>query len=194
MLRAIFTSLQGWSGTIVTLLVVLWRALEIWQTEDFLPSHMTWLADFLNSLRGTLVLVVIRFFFMYRAISARWSEIPQPESHEQQRTQDEAVNAYFDQMHQWLNDEGNSLLKAPPEDQRRKMARTLTLTTLERVGPKHKRRVLQFLQEHDLIRPDTLVVFLGEADFSGAQLANMNLVSTYLVSANLSGANLSGAS
>lgn len=71
-----FTSKQGWFGVLLILFKVLWQALTVWQTLDFLPGRLMPLADFLGGLGGTLLLVGLGLLFMYRAVSARW-----PESH-----------------------------------------------------------------------------------------------------------------
>lgn len=106
------------------------------------------------------------------------------ETKERWREQD-ALDAYLNQMQQWLDDEDRPLATLPCEDSRRKMARTRTLAILKRLGPNGKRDVLQFLHEHELIKGDGPVVRLGTADLSNANLARM-----VLVDANLSGANL----
>jgi hypothetical protein len=130
----------------------------------------------------TRVLAWVRVLFEPRANS------------EEQRAQDEALDAYLDQMQDWLSDEGRPLASAPSEDPRRAMARTRTLTVLERLGPRQKRRVLQFLQEHNLIRESQHAVFLSGADFSDADLSRVNLINPYLIGVNFSGADMRRAS
>ena len=77
--QAIFTSKAGWSGILTLLFNILWKTLEIWQVADFLPSRMTPLGDFLNSLEGTLVLVGLGFLLVGKAVYDRWPESPRPE-------------------------------------------------------------------------------------------------------------------
>jgi hypothetical protein len=76
--QAIFTFKAGWS-VILTLFNILWKALEFWQVADFLPSRMTPLGDFLNSLESTLVLVGLGFLLVGKAVYDRWPESPRPE-------------------------------------------------------------------------------------------------------------------
>ena len=92
MLRSIFASMQGRVGAFIVIFVVLWQALSIWQTADFLPSRMTALANFLDGPWGPTVLVILGFVFMYRAVSARWPDsqteaTSESETQQRQRTQ-----------------------------------------------------------------------------------------------------------
>jgi hypothetical protein len=57
----------------------LWKALDVWQTADFLPSHMTFLMDVLDSFWGPLILTVVGILFIYRAVASRWPEIRERE-------------------------------------------------------------------------------------------------------------------
>lgn len=114
------------------------------------------------------------------------------EAQEQWRAQD-ALDVYLNQMQQWLDDEDRPLPALPYKDQRRKMARTRTLTMLKRLDPDGKRDVLQFLHEHELIKGDDPVIRLDTADLSNANLARMTLVDANVSGANLRGADLSDA-
>jgi hypothetical protein len=69
---------------------------------------------------------------------------------EHQRAQDEALQAYLDQMSKLLTDQG---LRSRPHglDDARVTARARTLATLRRLGGERKRSVLQFLYEAQLI-------------------------------------------
>jgi uncharacterized protein YjbI with pentapeptide repeats len=64
---------------------------------------------------------------------------------------------------------------------------------LEALDPDRKGRLLQFLNEANLINPKDPVIDLSGADATHADLSNDYLVSANLRGANLSGANLSGA-
>lgn len=75
-LRAIFRSKTGWAGIVALLVKILVQVLSIWQTVDFLPSHIEPLLEFLNSLWGTLALIGLGFFLMGKAVYDRWPEPP----------------------------------------------------------------------------------------------------------------------
>ncbi len=119
-------------------------------------------------------------------------EIRELEIQERWRAED-ALEAYLNQMQQWLDSENRQLPTLPYEDPRRRMARTRTLTVLGRLDPNGKREVLRFLHEHRLIVGEDPVIRLGGADLSNANLVSMNLTETNLSSANLSGADMSRA-
>src|SRR5215203_2759466 len=106
------------------------------------------------------------------------------------RAQDEALQAYLDQMSHMLipNIDLPSLHKARPGDSLSSVARARTLTVLSRLGGPHKARVVQFLYESGLIAKGYRIVDLSGADLSGAYLE-----AAHLTDANLSGADLSGA-
>jgi uncharacterized protein YjbI with pentapeptide repeats len=113
-----------------------------------------------------------------------------------ERAQDEALQAYLDQMSSMLipNTDQPSLYKARPGDSLSSVARARTLTVLPRLDGGRKARVVQFLYESGLIAKDHLILDLHSADLSyanlrGAQLSFANLSSK----ADLSSANLSEA-
>jgi hypothetical protein len=119
----------------------------------------------------------------------------------EQRTKDEALQAYLDQMSQLLTDKERPLHKARPGDNLRTVARARTLTVLSRLDGGRKRSVLEFLygsglieqeqahlDESNLIKRRQSIVSLNKADLSEA-----NLSKAILPEAKLSGANLSGA-
>jgi hypothetical protein len=116
------------------------------------------------------------------------------------RAQDEALQAYLDQMSDMLipNNEQPSLSDEDALKSLRVVARARTLTVLPRLDVERKVRVVQFLYESSLIANDRAVLDLSGADLSGVDLSGANLSAaklsqTNLFSADLSGANLSGA-
>ena len=122
-----------------------------------------------------------------------WLQKKREHEVENQRAQDEALQAYFDQMSKLLienrNPAGGELDNAS-----KAVARALTLTVLDTLdsgeGGRHKRRVLRFLYEADLIgkKED------GEEDLTAVvDLSRASLVDADLHGANLRGVNLSGA-
>jgi uncharacterized protein YjbI with pentapeptide repeats len=116
------------------------------------------------------------------------------------RAQDEALQAYVDQMSGMLipNTEQPSLYNASPGDNLSSVARARTLTALPRLAGDRKARVVQFLYESGLIYKEH--TFLNESDLierrhnivslRGANLSEANLRGDNLRDANLRDANL----
>ena len=141
---------------------------------------------------------------------------PTPSSEPQrvpdQRSQDETLQTYFDQMSTLLLDKGlNGAFEGGAKGNRevRTLARARTLAALERLDPARKRQVMQFLVEASLVQnaPGTEpVMSLIGADLSGVDLTYsapgdahpyaavpvLDLSSADLTYADLSGADLSG--
>jgi uncharacterized protein YjbI with pentapeptide repeats len=114
---------------------------------------------------------------------------------ENQRAQDEALQAYLDQMSQLLIDK--DLLNVDSNGAQahgsRSVARARTLTVLPRLDGRRKRSVLQFLVEAGLIDRACSIDDLTGADLEGADLLRGQLERTDLREAYLFGANLAGA-
>ncbi len=113
---------------------------------------------------------------------------------QEQRAQDEALQAYLERMGNLLLDE--ELLSSQEGDEVRTLARARTLTILGQVDGTHKRSVVLFLYESQLIllRESQLIQQdLPTVVISGADLSDANLSEAVLDLANLSDANLSGA-
>jgi uncharacterized protein YjbI with pentapeptide repeats len=90
-----------------------------------------------------------------------------------QRAQDEALQAYLDQMSTLLLEKN---LRASEEDSEvRTLARARTLTVLNRLDSVRKERLLQFLYEAGLLHKGKPVINLNGADLSGINLHNNNL-------------------
>jgi uncharacterized protein YjbI with pentapeptide repeats len=111
----------------------------------------------------------------------------------EQRAQDEALQAYLDQMSSLLLE--RDLRESEEDSEVRTLARARTLTVLERMDPSRKRAVIQFLYEADLVlrnegsQPITKpIISLEGADLEGADLR-----AAVMWFADLSGADLSGA-
>ncbi len=127
----------------------------------------------------------------------------------EQRAQDEALQAYLDEMSQLLTDKDRPLRQAKEDDEVRTLARARTLTVLARLDGSRKWSVLMFLKEAGLISiKDGPVVSLkwanlqdadlGEVVLEDADLRETKLQRAYLYAAKLRGAslvkvNLSGA-
>jgi hypothetical protein len=94
---------------------------------------------------------------------------------ERQRAQDDASQAYLDQMSFLLLDKDRPLHQSREGDAARTLARARTLTVLSRLDGDRKQSVVQFLYESDLITKDHVVVDLSGADLREADLSNANL-------------------
>jgi len=113
-----------------------------------------------------------------------------------ERAQDEALQAYLNQMSGLLLERD---LRASEEDSEvRTLARARTLTVLGRLDPTRKSAVLQFLVEAELlqrIEGRGPIIKLSGANLSGARLSHVNLGDLGNISlsrpTNLSGADLS---
>jgi uncharacterized protein YjbI with pentapeptide repeats len=105
---------------------------------------------------------------------------------EDQRAQDAALQAYFDQMGQLLLDKDRPLRLSDEGSEERMLARARTLAVLGRLDEYRKRSVLLFLHDSALINREgesslaedntNPVVNLATADLRGANLGGFNLV------------------
>jgi uncharacterized protein YjbI with pentapeptide repeats len=116
----------------------------------------------------------------------------------EQRSQDEALQAYLDGMSDLLTDKDRPLHRAQLGDSLSSVARARTLTVLTRLDGGRKGSVVRFLYESGLIAKDHLVFKLRGTDLSGTDLscADLHLVDlsgACLYGANVRLANLSGA-
>jgi hypothetical protein len=117
---------------------------------------------------------------------------------EEKRAQDEALQAYLDQIGQLMLDKlmldkDRPLRHSKEGDEVRTLARARTLTVLARLDGSRKRSVLQFLYESGLITKDCRVLDLGTADLRGAMLGWAVWSRVDLSGTDLRGADLSGA-
>jgi uncharacterized protein YjbI with pentapeptide repeats len=120
---------------------------------------------------------------------------------EEQRAQDDALQAYLDQMNNLLL--AHHLRSSTENSEVRTLARARTLTVLGRLDSKRQRQVMQFLIEAHLVgstkEGKLPVIKLSGADLSGADLSPRELSlgalldGAILGDANLSRANLTGA-
>jgi uncharacterized protein YjbI with pentapeptide repeats len=115
----------------------------------------------------------------------------------EQRAQDEALQAYFDQMSTLLLEKDLRNFEESEEGKEaRTLARARTLTVLTRLDPSRKTQLMRFLQEATLVeRVDEgiPIMALNGADLSGANLSYGHLTGASLGGADLRGTNLSGA-
>jgi uncharacterized protein YjbI with pentapeptide repeats len=119
---------------------------------------------------------------------------------EEQRAQDDALQAYFEQMGGLLADHN---LIGTDREGIRQLARAQTLTVLARLDGPRKGSLVRFLHGAGLINKakpivhlidaDLIFAFLNRADLSGAGLSGANLRYADLSDADLSDADLSSA-
>ena len=146
--------------------------------------------DWLQLLIVPLALVVIGFLFSVQQ-DARQQRIENQRAEAErelavQRAQDEALQAYLDQMSGLLLE--RDLRASEKGSEVRTLARARTLTVLGRLDPSHKTALMQFLVEADLVqRADGRDPIIS---LSGADLSNVNLNGAELRAADLSFADL----
>jgi uncharacterized protein YjbI with pentapeptide repeats len=164
--------------------------------------------DWLQLLIVPLALVVIGFLFSVQQ-DARQQRIENQRAKAErelavERAQDEALQAYLDQMSGLLLE--RDLRTSEKGSEVRTLARARTLTVLGRLDPSRKKALMQFLVEADLVQRvdgrEPLIslsgatlsdVFLNGANLSGANLSFSDLSGTNLSATDLSGTNLVGA-
>jgi hypothetical protein len=108
-----------------------------------------------------------------------------------QRAQDEALQAYLDQMSTLLLEK--DLRDSEAGSEVRTLALARTHTVLESLGPSRKSELMQFLLEADLVEGldgRDPIIELGTADLKGANLTGAVMPFAYLSGANLRDADL----
>jgi len=90
-----------------------------------------------------------------------------------ERAQDEALQAYLDQMSNLLLEK--NLRESAKDSEVSTLARARTLTVLSRLDSARKQRLLQFLYEAGLLHQENAVIELNGADLSGIDLHFNNL-------------------
>jgi len=150
--------------------------------------------DWLQLLIVPFALVVIGFLFTVQQ-DARQQKIEDQRAQaaqelEEQRAQDEALQAFLDQMGQLLLEK--DLRTSEEGSEVRTLAKARTVTALQRLDANRNRIILRFLREAKLIRGGRSVVNLTNADLQGAELRGADLNSINLEGADLTGADLTG--
>jgi hypothetical protein len=151
--------------------------------------------DWLQLLIIPFALVVIGFLFTMQQ-DARQQKIEDRRAEAErdlaeQRAQDEALQAYLDQMGSLLLEK--DLRTSEEGSEVRTLAEARTLTALQRLDADHNRIILRFLREAKLIHGGRSVVRLTFADLKGADLRGADLNSIDLEGADLRGGDLRGA-
>jgi hypothetical protein len=168
-----------------------------WEWTGLVKPKRRTFWDWLSLLIVPIVLALGGYFFT-RSESRRTKEDAERQrivDHQiaDQRAQDEALQAYLDQVGQLLLDTNPPLRQSEEDSEVRTLARARTLTVLSRLDGDRKALVVQFLYEAGLISYGRQVLELSGADLSGANLSGINLSRADLGGADLSGADLSGA-
>jgi len=160
--------------------------------------------DWLQLLIVPLALVGIGLVFDLRQQDVEDQRAARERDLAEQRAQDEALQAYFDQMSTLLLEkdlrlsiEGKATVNSI---EARVLARARTLTVLPRLDGDRKANVVVFLHEADLINENQPVFLLKGADLSRADLRyadlsepGIDLSGAKLIEANLDEADLSDA-
>jgi uncharacterized protein YjbI with pentapeptide repeats len=198
--------------SVVTLLgVVLWTKLSLYidpdtaiERKDLVQTFAVVVAGVVGSLSALAAvgnLYVSRRNQQQNVLAQQALEEQRDETQreiEEQRAHENALTTYVDRIVELLNDKDFPLRQSTEGDDRRIQARVRTLTVVRRLDAGRKRIVVQFLYESGLISKDHVIVFLDEADISGARLNELRLEDAYLnsvflVEASLNGALLEGA-
>jgi hypothetical protein len=114
----------------------------------------------------------------------------------QQRTQDDALQKYLDQMGELMLHNKNPLRQSKEGDEARTLGRARTLTVLETLqNRRRKRSLLLFLYEAKLINKEQPVISLAHAELRGAWLwlailPEANLARAHLHEADVHGSDL----
>jgi len=166
--------------TVASLIIISWPDFPDWTGLDY---RSAW--DFVGLLIIPVALAIIGYYFS-KTLKDNELKIAQDDREE------DALQNYFDKMTElilWYD-----LRTAPKEGKEdvHNLARARTLSILRSFkgseAAVHKRSVLEFLHESELIQGENPIVYLDGADLFEADLFEVNLSE-----ANLSGANLRGA-
>jgi hypothetical protein len=141
---------------VLSVVLVLWvaRAVVIGYTA-YKPADPGWVGVAGKTLWDWLKLLVVPFVIAVVGTVGGYyfarSENRAAQAIADKRTQDEALQAYLDQIGQLLLDKDQPLRDSEEDSEVRVLARAQTLALLPRLDPQHKRRVLHFLFEARLI-------------------------------------------
>ena len=152
--------------------------------------------DWLQLLIVPLALVLISFLFTMQQDARQQQTEDQRAQAErrlaEQSAQDEALQAYIDQLSDLLLEK--DLRKSDEDSEVRTLARARTATVIQRLDAEGNRNVIRFLNEAGLTKDGrSSIRLLAGVELQGAQLAGADLVSTDLSDTNLSNADLNGA-
>src|SRR5215217_7810249 len=168
-----------------------------WTLREF-GGQMVW--DWLHLLSALAIPVVLALARLYfeaqlderqRSIENQRAEAERELA--EQRAQDEALQAYLNQMSQLMLE--RKLLEAEEGDPVHTLAQARTSTVILRLDAEHNQSVTRFLINSGLaLDGETSARLLSDITLSHATLSGAHLPNADLGDADLSGANLSGAS
>lgn len=163
------------------------------ENEEIRPAKTAW--DWLQLLVVPIVLAVLAIAFnswqSSREAEREAARADREREFAERTRLDDTLQVYFAQMSELVLD--RKLLSAASRSDVQVLARTLTLTTLQRLDGTRKRELLQFLIESNLIRVGSPKVALVDADLGGADLARLDLDGIDLSYTKLFGAQFAGA-
>jgi uncharacterized protein YjbI with pentapeptide repeats len=178
--------LWGVAAWALVFIIVICGYLFGWKWTGF-SDRTLW--DWLKLLLAVAVPAVLAYFGQ-RISSLQY--LGQQEA-EDKRAQDEALQAYLDQIGQLLLDKDRPLRQSKEGDEVRTLARARTLTVLARLEGGRKGNVVRFLFESGLITQPALILDLAGADLKAANLGWADLNLAVLRGSNLQQAYLRGA-
>jgi hypothetical protein len=177
----------GFSLTAIVVMLAIAGARRSWTGFQ---GKTVW--DFLQLLIVPLMLVAIGLVFSLQQDARQQRVEDQRADAErklvQQRAQDEALQAYLDQMNNLLLE--HNLRNSKEDGGVRTLARARTLTVLGRLDSERNSAILQFLREAQLISGTDPVVRLSKSNLRTANLHGTDLSDTLLFGADLHDANL----
>jgi uncharacterized protein YjbI with pentapeptide repeats len=138
----------------------------------------------------TAFAALLNAYFTRRNLQNAREALRQQRDLEEQRAQEDALQAYFERIGDLLT---NHNLTHTDRDDIRQLAEAQTLTVVVRLDGSRKRSLIRFLLGAELIDRNNPIVDLSGADFRYAHLEHAHLDRAHLSSADLSGANLNGA-
>jgi uncharacterized protein YjbI with pentapeptide repeats len=153
--------------------------------------------NWLELLIVPLALAVIGLWFTTQQETRQQIENQRAEAERElavQRGQDEALQAYLDQMSTLMLEK--DLRNSEDDSEVRTLARARTLTVLKRLDASRKEEIMNFLVEADLVREvggSAPVIRLENADLRDADLSFADLRGANLAYADLEGADLASA-
>jgi uncharacterized protein YjbI with pentapeptide repeats len=171
------------------------RQNKAWTLREF-GGQPVW--DWMDLLIVPLVLALVTFAFTWQQ-ERRQSQLEDQRTEtarqiEEQRAQDEALQAYLDQMSTLLLAEDLRTSEAASEV--RTLARARTATVIQRLDADGNRNVIRFLKEANLtgsIPGQPSISLLAQADLQGAHFEGVDLSAVDLSEASLNEASLSDA-
>ena len=161
--------------------------------EEVQPAKRLW--DWLQLLIVPVILIAVTF--AWSAMQTRSDNKREDRRLDADRAtakealEDTTLQGYLDEMRTLMLEE--NLRDSKEGDPVRVVAVIETLTTLHRLHGARKGRVVRFLHEADLLRPEVEYLVVGKISLDGADLTGANLKNARLSKAALSGAYLMGA-